>query len=292
MQHLPKISLIATTYNWPDALRLCIESIGRQTLVPFEVIIADDGSTDDTRTLIERMRKDFPCPIVHAWQEDLGFRAAEVRNNALRLCKGDYVVFIDGDIIMHPHFVEDHAKMAQPGYYVIGSRAKFNEKATARMLAGGAVQAHWYSPGISRRMNALYLPWLGPLTVGYRKSKPLYNGRRLFCHWGLVSNAYAYTKKTVDTKSIDCPKEFFLKVSEMRLELTRSNDHYPLKVARLPIPPSGQILQGRLRREVSLSEKRDSNPRPRPWQGRALPTELFSQNTIAFSDPLQRISMF
>ena len=78
----------------------------------------------------------------------------------------------------------------------------------------------------------------------------------------------------------------------MRLELTRSNDHYPLKVARLPIPPSGQMLQGRLRREVSLSEKRDSNPRPRPWQGRALPTELFSQNTIAFSDPLQRISMF
>lgn len=124
MQHLPKISLIATTYNWPDALRLCIESIGRQTLVPFEVIIADDGSTDDTRTLIERMRKDFPCPIVHAWQEDLGFRAAEVRNNALRLCKGDYVVFIDGDIIMHPHFVEDHAKMAQPGYYVIGSSTK------------------------------------------------------------------------------------------------------------------------------------------------------------------------
>lgn len=101
MQHLPKISLIATTYNRPDALRLCIESIGRQTLVPFEVIIADDGSTDDTRTLIERMRKDFPCPIVHAWQEDLGFRAAEVRNNALRLCKGDYVVFIDGDIIIH-----------------------------------------------------------------------------------------------------------------------------------------------------------------------------------------------
>lgn len=72
MQHLPKISLIATTYNRPDALRLCIESIGRQTLVPFEVIIADDGSTDDTRTLIERMRKDFPCPIVHAWQEYLG----------------------------------------------------------------------------------------------------------------------------------------------------------------------------------------------------------------------------
>lgn len=90
---------------------------------------------------------------------------------------------------MHPHFVEDHAKMAQPGYYVIGSRAKFNEKATARMLAGGAVQAHWYSPGISRRMNALYLPWLGPLTVGYRKSKPLYGRSCNMAAW--LTDLYA-----------------------------------------------------------------------------------------------------
>ncbi len=62
----------------------------------------------------------------------------------------------------------------------------------------------------------------------------------------------------------------FPKVSEMRLELTRPNGHYPLKVARLPIPPPRQTFV------FSWSEKRDSNPRPRPWQGRALPTELFS----------------
>ena len=59
----------------------------------------------------------------------------------------------------------------------------------------------------------------------------------------------------------------------MRLELTRPNGHYPLKVARLPIPPSGHLMRAC---KEALSEKRDSNPRPRPWQGRALPTELFS----------------
>ncbi len=189
MQHLPKISLIATTYNWPDALKLCLESIGHQTLVPFEVIIADDGSTDETRALIEEMSKGFPCPIVHAWQEDLGFRAAEVRNNALRRCKGEYVIFIDGDIILHRHFVEDHAKMAQQGYYVIGSRAKFTEKATRFILENQPVHAHWYSPGISRRMNALYLPWLGPLTVRYRKSKPLYGRSCNMAAW--LTDLYA-----------------------------------------------------------------------------------------------------
>ena len=94
----------------------------------------------------------------------------------------------------------------------------------------------------------------------------------------------------------------------MRLELTRANAHYPLKVARLPIPPPGlsnisRAKNGTRTRDpdlgkvvlyqlsyfrichyrhtitnlsISLSEKRDSNPRPRPWQGRALPTELFS----------------
>ncbi len=60
----------------------------------------------------------------------------------------------------------------------------------------------------------------------------------------------------------------------MRLELTRPNGHYPLKVARLPIPPPRQTFV------FSWSEKRDSNPRPRPWQGRALPTELFSHFTL------------
>ena len=69
----------------------------------------------------------------------------------------------------------------------------------------------------------------------------------------------------------------FSKVSEMRLELTRSNDHYPLKVARLPIPPSGHYAVKSLKSSKAWSEKRDSNPRPRPWQGRALPTELFSR---------------
>ena len=73
----------------------------------------------------------------------------------------------------------------------------------------------------------------------------------------------------------------FSKVSEMRLELTRSNDHYPLKVARLPIPPSGHYAVKSLKSSKAWSEKRDSNPRPRPWQGRALPTELFSRMRIS-----------
>ena len=67
-------------------------------------------------------------------------------------------------------------------------------------------------------------------------------------------------------------------VSEMRVELTRPHGHYPLKVACLPIPPPG--LESA--KSSALSEKRGSNPRPRPWQGRALPTELFSHILMCF----------
>ena len=81
-------------------------------------------------------------------------------------------------------------------------------------------------------------------------------------------------------------------VSEMRLELTRAKAHYPLKVARLPIPPSGLVFP---EWKTLLSEKRDSNPRPRPWQGRALPTELFSHisksRSLCLSQPSRGLNL-
>ena len=71
-------------------------------------------------------------------------------------------------------------------------------------------------------------------------------------------------------------------VRRMRLELTRPCDHYPLKVACIPISPPAQGLFEK------LSGKRDSNPRPQPWQGCALPTELFPQISKKFARFLLR----
>ena len=74
-------------------------------------------------------------------------------------------------------------------------------------------------------------------------------------------------------------------VSKMRVELTRPIGHYPLKVARLPIPPPGHEVK-------TWSDRRDSDPRPRPWQGRALPTELLSQLQPVIFDCGYKISVF
>lgn len=165
-----KTSLIISTYNNPDMLRLCLMSVTRQTRMPYEVIVADDGSTDETRQLIEHFARIFTCPLKHAWQEDRGFRLAESRNNALRMCEGDYVVFIDGDIIMERHFIEDHERMAQEGFFVVGSRSKLSPSTSKQLIRRHRIGVHWYSRGVRSRLNALYMPWLAFYTRNlYRK---------------------------------------------------------------------------------------------------------------------------
>ncbi len=169
-----KISLIITTYNWPGALRLSLMSAARQSRIPDEVIVADDGSGNETRELITEMASTFPCPLKHAWQADQGFRAAESRNNALRVCSGDYVILIDGDIVMDSHFVEDHETLAQRGHYVIGSRAKLTPYLTTKLIAAKSLDVKWHSVGVRRRMNAMRLPFLKRFTQSYKNDQPLY----------------------------------------------------------------------------------------------------------------------
>ena len=104
------ISLIIATYNWPEALRLCLDSILRQTILPSEIIIADDGSDERTTKLIHEFTQNASFPIFHEWHEDRGFRKTIVLNKAISKASSSYIIQIDGDIIASPNFIEDHAK--------------------------------------------------------------------------------------------------------------------------------------------------------------------------------------
>ncbi len=129
-----KLTLIITTYNWPESLLLVFESIKCQTILPYEVIIADDGSTKDTKNLINSLKKDLNLNIIHSWQEDIGFRASRSRNKAIFKSSGDYIVLIDGDMILHPEFINDHINNAQPSYFVQGSRVLLTQDNTKQAL--------------------------------------------------------------------------------------------------------------------------------------------------------------
>lgn len=125
-----KITLLVSTYNRPDALSVSLDSMRYQTLMPDEIVIADDGSTEDTRETIEEIKKTFPIPIIHVWQEDKGFRKTKILNKAVAKSTGDYIIEIDGDAFAHPHFIEDHMRLAQKGIYVKGGRVNLNEQLT------------------------------------------------------------------------------------------------------------------------------------------------------------------
>lgn len=169
------VSLMVSTYNWKEALALVLGSAARQSRLPDEVIVADDGSRPDTAAMLREVAKDFPVPLRHVWQPDDGFRLARCRNRGIAAARGDYVIQVDGDMILHRHFVADHMHLARPGRFLQGTRIRTTERETARLLAGGRARFGWFVDAVyrtdgdrstyhfGRRHHSLRLPWLARL---------------------------------------------------------------------------------------------------------------------------------
>ena len=150
-----QISLIITTYNWKEALELSLKSALAQVVLPLEVIVADDGSEQDTAEVIREIAATAPVPVLHSWQEDKGFRLSASRNKAIALARGDYIVLIDGDILLEEHFVHDHARVAQPGYFVQGTRVLLNKKLSSEVLLKKQLLASFCTRGVENKKNCL-----------------------------------------------------------------------------------------------------------------------------------------
>lgn len=156
----PTSTLIIATYNWPQALELILLSVRRQTIMPDEVIIADDGSGPETAAIIERFQKDFPVPLVHVWHTDNGFQKSVIINKAVAKAKSDYIITIDGDMIAGRHFVEDHLKLSEYNVFVYGKRVKLKKSILGTLFRNKKINFHFLSAGISKRGRALRIPYL------------------------------------------------------------------------------------------------------------------------------------
>ena len=131
------ISLVIATYNWPEALQAVIEACFRQSDRNFEIIVADDGSREPTRLLVEDLIRRSPVPMRHVWQPDDGFRLAMARNRGILASTGAYIVAMDGDCVPQRDFVARHRRLAERGCMVTGSRILLNQAFSARVLAEG-----------------------------------------------------------------------------------------------------------------------------------------------------------
>lgn len=176
-------SIITTTYDRADALDAVLRSLSGQTDRDFEVVIADDGSGLDTAELIERWKPRLAVPLSHVWQEHCDFRAAEIRNRAIRASRGDYCIFLDGDCLVRPDFVASHRRLAERGWLVTGNRALLSPALSEAVLLRSLEIERWgiadwigqrLSGGVNRLAPVVRLP-LGPL----RKLRPhIWRGAR------------------------------------------------------------------------------------------------------------------
>ncbi len=205
-----KLAVIVTTYNRPDALALVLQGYFAQLDAGFELIVADDGSADETRQLVERLAASTAIPVRHVWQEDQGFRAAAIRNRAALTSGADYLVFTDGDCVPSINFVAAHRKLAERSCFLAGNRVLLDEALTAEVLARQWPIYQWklskwrrvrQSGGINRLLPLLSLPlpgwlrritparWRGAKTCNlslWRDDFERINGfDERYCGWGL-----------------------------------------------------------------------------------------------------------
>jgi glycosyltransferase involved in cell wall biosynthesis len=161
------VAVVVTTYNRPDALAAVMNGYCGQTDQGFELIVADDGSTGETRELVESYQSRAPMPVRHVWQEDAGFRAAAARNRAIVSSHAAYIIFTDGDCVPSRQFVAAHKRLARAGYFVAANRVLLSAACTRRVLSERepvhlwnwrAWLRAWLRRDVNRLMPLLRLP--------------------------------------------------------------------------------------------------------------------------------------
>jgi glycosyltransferase involved in cell wall biosynthesis len=152
------ISVIISTYNREDALDVVLRALSRQSDRNFEIVVADDGSGPATARVVREWTRKTALPIKHVWHEDLGFRLSDIRNRGIRASLGAYVLFLDGDCIARRNLVAAHRRLAEPGWFVTGTRVLLSADLTDRILHRGLEPelwglACWLVPRWRRQLN-------------------------------------------------------------------------------------------------------------------------------------------
>jgi glycosyltransferase involved in cell wall biosynthesis len=164
-----KASIIIATYNEPEWLQKVLWGYEAQSCRDFEIIVADDGSRNDTRQVIEQFKITSWMPIRHVWHEDKGYRKCRILNKAIQEAQYDYLIFTDGDCIPRYDFVEQHITHAEYGYFLSGGAVRLpmqTSKAIRQehILSGEAFLLSWlrtqgYAPGFFKKLKLTAGRW-------------------------------------------------------------------------------------------------------------------------------------
>jgi glycosyltransferase involved in cell wall biosynthesis len=117
---MPRVSVILSIFDQPVAFGYALLGYARQSFKDFELVIADDGSDEETKGIVDAFRARVAFPVKHVWQENKGYRRAKIANTAVRASEGRVILLSDGDCIPNVDFVRVHAESCPPGGFCGG----------------------------------------------------------------------------------------------------------------------------------------------------------------------------
>jgi glycosyltransferase involved in cell wall biosynthesis len=171
-----KTAILISTYNWKEALNLVFKSILMQTKMPDEILIADDGSDENTRQLIRDFSKKIKVPVKHVWQEDIGFRKAMILNKTIAQSTSDYIIQIDGDCIVHNCFIQDHINNCKKQQYLYGSRVNILAEHLPKLFQNKIILFNFFSKEIKNRTRTLHFPLISKFYKAHKKISNKFRG--------------------------------------------------------------------------------------------------------------------
>ena len=185
MPRTTPLAVIISTYNQPRWLEKVLWGYAVQTRGDFHVLVADDGSGEETAAVIAAARPRFGERLQRIWHPDRGFRKCEILNRAIVAAAAEYLVFSDGDCIPRADFIEWHGRLAQPGRFVSGGVVwlprPLSEAITEPDVTHGSLaHAHWLAErgwrGGRHRLRVVHNAGLARLLDQLTTTRPTFNG--------------------------------------------------------------------------------------------------------------------
>lgn len=178
------VSVILSTYNAVEWLEKVLYGFSVQTYTDFEIVVADDGSRDETAKLIEKFRRESHLQLVHVWHQDDGFRKTKILNAAILNAKADYLIFTDGDCIPRADFIQVHLDNRKPNTFLSGGYHKLTMDVSHKIqpddiLSQRAFNKNWLiENGHPKPVNLkIGAPrFLRPILNTLTPTKPTWNG--------------------------------------------------------------------------------------------------------------------
>ena len=158
-----RVSVVISTYNSPLWLEKVIWGYSNQTHVDFEIVIADDGSGPETKSVIDQLKEQTQISFQHVWQPDNGFQKSQILNKAILASLSEYLIFSDGDCVPKPDFLQVHVDNAEKGYFLSGGYFKLPMIISQQIqkddiLAGRIFDVKWLTnSGLNKTYKSLKL---------------------------------------------------------------------------------------------------------------------------------------